>query len=943
MTAEAGRWAMRRRGGRVGAVGALFAVLMIGATPPVATASTLSDLRVRSEATETVVEATLTRDAEVSDRTEGGAGSIAVGADVLAVRTVFADEIRLALPGTTAARAASVIVGDPFVSEVRVRPTADGSVFAIFVRRQVHYEVRRPADRDTLIVRIWPIVSPHGSRARHEIGGPDAAGEVTLDAESVGYDQQANVLHARGGVAITRPGTSLTADEVRVNRATYKGEARGDVVLRTDDVTLRGEYVQIDLEDETATVEHGEVELPRTGYRIAGGQLEKGYGQTYRIRDGVLTTCRCGGLEPPSWSIGARELDVDLYGTGTARGTTFRIRDVPVFYSPYGVFPVNRTRHTGFLMPRFGQSFSGKNPTGFEYEQPFYWAISKSQDATLAFRVETEARIGGVTEYRYALDRKSRGTIAGTFFSESIRKKDPEFNERAIVAEPANDRWAVFTRMRQELPFETRGYADTMVLSDDLYFREVDAATFEPGEDSAARTSFYTATRVGALKPWRHASVWGEATYYQDLDVRNHDEDRAVLQRVPVVEMHARESVLGDRVTLGIAGQSINYQRDVGFDGMRFDLNPHLRVPFHAGRMLFGALEGSVRGTLYQQTDTDLVARVCVGGPHPGTSCTKAIDCGDGGSCEFEPTGERLDPLQAREAVQLGWNVGTSVARVFPFRRWGIATVKHSIEPTVSYLYTPRLGDQETLPLYDGIDRVNRRSLFSYGIVSRLKVRREDAPVDAEQRRRGVPAAASVREVARVSILQAYDTEREIADGDHVSDVDLGVRLVPHDVLALQYGAIYNVSRNHLKGTSVTMLVREPWQADSPQLATLQRPSELALTYRFVDENVSAAKSSPGVEDLNGALYLRVARYLGLIVYTRFNLREAQAFEKGIGARFVSRCDCWMVEVGIQESDTPEPSRSVRLQVALAGIGAIGRSVLHTVQTPGFRRDQGWP
>jgi LPS-assembly protein len=902
-----------------------------------------SEIRVRTEAAETTVQAVLDPQIAVVDRTRGGRRPPGATPGLLSSGTTFADEIRLGFPGSPPTRAASVIVGDALVSEVRVLPEADGSALVIFVRRRVDYEVWRQEQGAALLVRVRPPPAPVERHARREIiPGPDAGREVTVDAEAVGYDRQTGVVDARGGVAITRPGMALTADEVRIQPSTYEGEASGDVVLRTDAVTVRGQYMHLNLIDETGVIEHGEVELPRTGYLITGGQLSKGYGQTYRIRDGVCTTCRCGGLEPPSWSIGARDLEVDLYGIGRARDATFRIRDVPVLYAPVALFPVNRTRHTGFLLPRFGLSFGSKNPRGFEYEQPFYWAINKSSDATAAFRVETEARVGGVAEYRYALDRRSRGTLAGAYFNETLRTDAPDFDDDRIVATAPEDRWGLFSRVRQQLPGGMRGYGNGMFVSDDLFFREIESATFEPAEEAAARTRFYTASRGGILKSWQRANLWSEATYYQDLDIENEREDDAVLQRLPVVELHARHTVLDDRVGLGFSGQSIYYERSVGFDGLRFDLHPRLRVPFRGGRYLFGALEGSVRETVYRQNDRDLVEKVCVGGPRDGLPCNIAENCGAGGLCRVKPTGERLDALQNREAVQLGWTVATEIARVFPFRRWGFSKLKHTIEPTLGYAYVPRIGGQDELPLYDGIDRINRRSLLSYGVVSRLKARYAGGDGGGTESGESEPAAA-VREIARVSLLQAYDTQRRIADDDHVSDVDIGVRLTPHNVLALQYGATYNLQQSHLKGASVTLLVREPWRADSPQLAELQRPSHLALTYRFVDEGVGADPASRGIEDLNGTLYLRIARLFGLIMHTRFNILESTAFEKGIGARFVSRCDCWMIEIGAEESDTPEPSRSVRAQVTLAGIGSAGSGVAGQVRTPGFRRDDGWP
>jgi LPS-assembly protein len=970
----------------------------------------LSDLRVRSEPTETVVEARTGLAVPVEDRTRGilasardreapqepeapaeeavtapRAGEMppgdAVGpGQLISTGRTFAEEIRLYLPATSPTRAASVIVGDPLVSEVRVLRETVGSSLVIFVRQPVLYEVRRAAGGTRLRVRIRPDPTAAGIRARRAvIPGRGGEREVTVDAETIRYDRQKNVIHASGGVAITRPGTAVTAEDVLVNQATYDAEAHGNVVVRTEGTVVRGEHVQLNLDDETGWIEQGEVELPTTGYLLSGEQLSKGFGQTYRVERGILTTCRCGGLEPPSWSIAAQRVDVDLLGRGTARHLTFRVRDVPVLYLPFGVLPINRTRQSGFLMPRFGQSIGSDNQRGFQYEQPFYWAITKSSDATIAFDIETAARVGGIGEYRYALNRHSDGRVAATYFNESLRIDDATFENADVAVQPPENRWAVFTDMRHRLPGNVRAYADTMLVSDDLFFREIDSASFQPAEDVAARTSTYTATRVGALKTWEQASLWGEATFYQDLEFTQENEDDGTLQRLPRVELRVRRTLLGDRVGLSLTGEGIDYQRQTGFDGLRLDLHPEIRVPFQVGRVVFGSLEAGVRGTLYELTNTDRIGQCrggdrdgksctddsgcprggqckvnfrCRGGEKDGDSCTADSQCSGGGRCVIRPTGKLGDRHQTREIAHVGWRIGTKISRVFPFERWGFSKLKHTIEPTVTYSFIPVVGGQDELPLFDGVDRINRRSLFSYGVVSRLIARLGSGAGDEITEDESLPSAPPVRELARISLLQVYDTQREIAGGqvvdgervpdDHVSDVDLGLRLSPGRLLALRYGATYNVRQNTLKGSSLSFLMREPWQAETPQLASLQSPTSLAISYRFVRDGASA-DAGPGSEEFDGSLYLRLARFFGLRVETRINLLENEVRETAVGARFISRCDCWMVEVGVEDRADPEET-VFRAQLTLAGIGSVGRAAGgEFVTVPGFARERYWP
>ena len=72
----------------------------------------------------------------------------------------------------------------------------------------------------------------------------------------------------------------------------------------------------------------------------------------------------------------------------------------------------------------------------------------------------------------------------------------------------------MFTRIRHRLPAQTRGYLNALVVSDDLFFQEIESNTFEPLEGQGARTRFYTASRLGALKSWERSNLWGEMTVY---------------------------------------------------------------------------------------------------------------------------------------------------------------------------------------------------------------------------------------------------------------------------------------------------------------------------------------------------------------------------------------------------------------------------------------------
>ena len=94
---------------------------------------------------------------------------------------------------------------------------------------------------------------------------PESSGEpeVSVDAESLAYDQQGDVLTARGGVTLTRGDTTLTADEMVYDRVKGTVEAQGHVVMSDPDATVEGDRGHLDLNEETGWVESATGSLPR--------------------------------------------------------------------------------------------------------------------------------------------------------------------------------------------------------------------------------------------------------------------------------------------------------------------------------------------------------------------------------------------------------------------------------------------------------------------------------------------------------------------------------------------------------------------------------------------------------------------------------------------------------------------------------------------------------
>src|SRR5262249_43138029 len=147
--------------------------------------------------------------------------------------------------------------------------------------------------RPLQITGYTPRGAPIVARAKK---GPEQR-EVQVDAESLTYDQQTDTLFAKGGVTLTRGDTVLTADEGTYDRTRGNVEASGHAVLRDPQATIEGDFMHLDLDDESGWVETGNATLKPSDYTLDAKRIDKLGGPLYSVTNGVFTTCRCGGLE----------------------------------------------------------------------------------------------------------------------------------------------------------------------------------------------------------------------------------------------------------------------------------------------------------------------------------------------------------------------------------------------------------------------------------------------------------------------------------------------------------------------------------------------------------------------------------------------------------------------------------------------------------------------
>jgi lipopolysaccharide assembly outer membrane protein LptD (OstA) len=233
------------------------------------------------------------------------------------------------------------------------------------------------------------------------------------------------------------------------------------------------------------------------------------------------------------------------------------------------------------------------------------------------------------------------------------------------------------------------------------------------------------------------------------------------------------------------------------------------------------------------------------------------------------------------------------------------STLDHTIEPFSSLRFTST-SNEEDLPLYDTIDRIDDRTTFTYGTASRFLFTEASTGRNSE--------------LARLSLSQTYNVEERVID-DHFSDVDATLGIRPTRDVSFSGLASYNLGIGSLRGAAATLSLE---RFALPFVAS--RRSQLDAAYRFVRRG-AVETAEDGLETLEARTILALTERFAIGLNGRYDFVSDEFVESGGGFRIESSCRCWTVDVGVVNRVNPDETQ-FRVEVDLGGLGSIGSSAL---------------
>jgi LPS-assembly protein len=697
--------------------------------------------------------------------------------------------------------------------------------------------------------------------------------DMVLQARTIIYETDTQDIRASGDVLLQQRDLRVFAERAEMNSRTKLG-----VFHQANGIARIGE----------APEEKSQFGTLESDVAFRGERIEKTGPKTYKIHHGAFTTC----AQPvPRWEMSMGDATITMDEHAIMRNVVLRVKDVPLFYLPAFYYPMEKDdRSTGFLLPTYGAS----NLRGTSLSNAFFWAISRSQDATFFHDWTSKFGQGFGSEYRYVKSAGSRGTMK--FFMTNTPASAGSEGSGVTSASRSYD---LTGDVNQALPRNFR------LIGRLNYFTDI--ATQQLYQDvyqsDQRQRRDITANLSGSVARMR-ITAGGELHEYfynrSDPETGAVSASRQRNGRMPIVNVSMPDRAIGSsKIYIGGAAQAAYLLDQQNLDDpltkqnlFRFDGGPTLRAPLSTLSFLSATADASWRITQWSKSFV----------------VTNPAD----------PTDDRriVPATLTRQLFEVEASMtGPVVARIFPNRG-----LKHVIEPRFSIGRTSSFADRVRVIEIDSVDTlVGGTTTVNYGLINRLLVR-------------GAPAApgrrGQVREVLSVAITQSYYTEplASIYDPDYSSNLDataanfspLSIRasVRVNDSSSGDFRMDIDAKHKAVRTTSGTM--RMYWQ-------TTELTAEWSR--RFVIPGLSGFKT--GRHFLSAGYTVRSRNnHLGGSYRFTYDVLEREFVEQRMGAYYNSQC-CG-VSFDYQKMDTPLwtpqgiPTNSqFALSFTLAGIGSF--------------------
>ncbi|HUP45559.1 MAG TPA: LPS assembly protein LptD [Thermoanaerobaculia bacterium] len=587
-----------------------------------------------------------------------------------------------------------------------------------------------------LLVLLTISIPLAAQRSRFEIipAPRQGGGEVKITvAEGGRFETQPDEYSVlEGEVTIEYQDIKLRANKVTYNNRTKDVTAEGNVIIDQGPTRIAATQAVYNLESKVGTFFNATGTM-HPELHFSGSRIEKVDEDTYRLTDGVFTSC---DLDRPAWSFHVASAEVTLNDYAYLRNVSFRARRLPILWAPRLLWPTKSERSRGLLIPRLHFS----NVSNMRVELGYFVPFGDSVDATVTADLTSVGHYGGGVNVRYL---PSQNVKLGELDFYGVF--GPDIDSSGLPGQTGDDefRWRYRWQHAQDnLPRGFRGVIDIQDFSDLEFFRR-----FDRNPELTTLSNIYSSAYLTKNQPRyslniradRRELVFATRQHFEQLPAL---QLRLYPQRVfgsPLYfSMESSASHLRTNSVAGTTDTTAYYRADVF---------PTLSLQMKTPPWFSIRPQISARGTYYSA------------------------------SLERDPITQRnvlseegIDRLYTQGQVEV---VGPSLSRIFNRQIRGFSRFKHVIEPRFRYVYT------------SGSDRESQEQIIRFDTVDSpfLPIVRDTLEYSLTQRIIGKEAGPNgpAREVLSLSLRQAAALSKPFTTATGSSSAFAEHRFTPLD------------------------------------------------------------------------------------------------------------------------------------------------------------------
>jgi len=444
----------------------------------------------------------------------------------------------------------------------------------------------------------------------------------------------------------------------------------------------------------------GRVIRGRTQYEggyYFGEKIKKVTAKTLFVSNGYFTTCELE--ENPHFHFQSRRMKLIVQDKVIAKPVILYIKHIPILGLPFAIFPHRGGRHSGLLIPRYGESVTeGRYIRGLGY----YWAPSEYWDlkAQMDYFEKTGFLFQG--DFNYAIRYVLRGRISGSL----LRKRGATGGKQR--------RWDLRIHHRQQISPTLTFTASGTFLSDASFYQEFSANRNE-------RLRRELRSNATLTKVWRKSgtSLTINLSEYRNLDTET------ITQTLPQIQFRkGRTSIFGGpsrrertaRRRSGTSKQSLRWYQSIYYSYSANALNRITR-----GKGLRGAQGMGVEHRVTVNSPQKIFHWITLN--LQGSYNEVWVDRYREFFWDDSSQSIRYREVKKwafRRTFQTGLSLGTKLYGLFPVGIAGIKAFRHVVTPSLSFSYQPDFSE-ERFPYYQVVQdlrtgKIVKRDRFEGGL-----------------------------------------------------------------------------------------------------------------------------------------------------------------------------------------------------------------------------------